>query len=302
MTQVYAFFCISRYSTVVEDAHPRLPAGRKSRIATYIAEAGQVTVADLARRFGVSVDTIRRDLDQLDAEGVLIRTHGGAMSTSAIPWHDTQLDDRTRLRPHEKDTIARLAVGLVDDGSVLLINGGTTTLALASHLSERRELIIATNSLVIPTSINPESCRDVYMIGGHIRLSGRVAIGPVSFSSSNGGGQVARVAIGPVSFSSSNGGGQVAVQADLALLGVGAVDAEGGFSTTNLAEAMMIAQMAQQSRKVAILADSSKFNSRLFATIGPLSLADYLITDAMPPAPLLTALHEHEVSVITPEH
>ncbi len=283
MTQVYAFFCISRYSTVVEDAHPRLPAGRKSRIATYIAEAGQVTVADLARRFGVSVDTIRRDLDQLDAEGVLIRTHGGAMSTSAIPWHDTQLDDRTRLRPHEKDTIARLAVGLVDDGSVLLINGGTTTLALASHLSERRELIIATNSLVIPTSINPESCRDVYMIGGHIRLSGRVAIGPVSFSS-------------------SNGGGQVAVQADLALLGVGAVDAEGGFSTTNLAEAMMIAQMAQQSRKVAILADSSKFNSRLFATIGPLSLADYLITDAMPPAPLLTALHEHEVSVITPEH
>lgn len=283
MTQVYAFFCISRYSTVVEDAHPRLPAGRKSRIATYIAEAGQVTVADLARRFGVSVDTIRRDLDQLDAEGVLIRTHGGAMSTSAIPWHDTQLDDRTRLRPHEKDTIARLAVGLVDDGSVLLINGGTTTLALASHLSERRELIIATNSLVIPTSINPESCRDVYMIGGHVRLSGRVAIGPVSFSS-------------------SNGGGQVAVQADLALLGVGAVDAEGGFSTTNLAEAMMIAQMAQQSRKVAILADSSKFNSRLFATIGPLSLADYLITDAMPPAPLLTALHEHEVSVITPEH
>ena len=282
MTQVYAFFCISRYSTVVEDAHPRLPAGRKSRIATYIAEAGQVTVADLARRFGVSVDTIRRDLDQLDAEGVLIRTHGGAMSTSAIPWHDTQLDDRTRLRPHEKDTIARLAVGLVDDGSVLLINGGTTTLALASHLSERRELIIATNSLVIPTSINPESCRDVYMIGGHVRLSGRVAIGPVSFSS-------------------SNGGGQVAVQADLALLGVGAVDAEGGFSTTNLAEAMMIAQMAQQSRKVAILADSSKFNSRLFATIGPLSLADYLITDAMPPAPLLTALHEHEINVITPE-
>lgn len=282
MMQVYAFFCISRYSTVVEDAHPRLPAGRKSRIATYIAEAGQVTVADLARRFGVSVDTIRRDLDQLDAEGVLIRTHGGAMSTSAIPWHDTQLDDRTRLRPHEKDTIARLAAGLVDDGSVLLINGGTTTLALASHLSERRELIIATNSLVIPTSINPESCRDVYMIGGHVRLSGRVAIGPVSFSS-------------------SNGGGQVAVQADLALLGVGAVDAEGGFSTTNLAEAMMIAQMARQSRKVAILADSSKFNSRLFATIGPLSLADYLITDAMPPAPLLTALHEHEVSVITPE-
>ncbi|WP_175956587.1 DeoR/GlpR family DNA-binding transcription regulator [Schaalia sp. Marseille-Q2122] len=267
----------------MEDAQPRLPAGRKSHIATYIAEVGQVTVADLARRFGVSVDTIRRDLDQLDAEGVLIRTHGGAMSTSAIPWHDTQLDDRTRLRPHEKDTIARLAAGLVDDGTVLLINGGTTTLALAPHLADRRELIIATNSLVIPTSINPDSCRDVYMIGGHVRLSGRVAIGPVSFSA-------------------PNGAGQVAVQADLALLGVGAVDAEGGFSTTNLAEAMMIAQMAQQSRKVAILADSSKFTSRLFATIGPLSLADYLVTDTLPPAPLLAALREHEVTVITPDN
>lgn len=264
----------------MDDAYHRLPAGRKSQIATYIAEVGQVTVADLARRFGVSVDTIRRDLDQLDAEGVLIRTHGGAMSTAAVPWHDTQLDERTRLRPQEKDTIARLAADLVDDGSVLFLNGGTTTLALTASLADHRELIIATNSLVIPTSINPDACRDMYILGGHVRLSGRVSIGPVAFPNLTGG--------------------WVDLRADLALLGVGAVDANGGFSTSNLAEAMTIAQMAEQSHKVAILADSSKFDRQLFAAIGPLSMADYLITDAPPPEPLLAALLEHEVTVITP--
>ena len=258
----------------------RLPAGRKADVAKYVAGHGQVTVAALAEHFAVSPDTIRRDLDQLDSEGVIIRTHGGAMSNSAIPWHDTGLEDRSRLQPDQKEQIGLTAARLVADGNVLFINGGTTTLALVRHLSSRRELIIATNSLRVPAEINAEACRDRYVIGGHVRVSGQVTVGPVVFAS-------------------SVSGVETDIRVDLALLGVGAVDA-GGISTSNLDEAAMLAQMASRARRVAILADSTKLDRRLFATIGTLEIADYLITSTVPKGALGKALADNSVKVLTP--
>lgn len=258
----------------------RLPAGRKADVAKYVAGHGQVTVAALAEHFTVSPDTIRRDLDQLDSEGVIIRTHGGAMSNSAIPWHDTGLEDRSRLQPDQKEQIGLTAARLVADGNVLFINGGTTTLALVRHLSSRRELIIATNSLRVPAEINAEACRDLYVIGGHVRVSGQVTVGPVVFAS-------------------SVSGVETDIRVDLALLGVGAVDA-GGISTSNLDEAAMLAQMASRARRVAILADSTKLDRRLFATIGTLEIADYLITSTVPKGALGKALADNSVKVLTP--
>ena len=262
-------------------APPRLPGGRKAEIAAYVNRAGQVTVSVLAEHFDVSPDTIRRDLDQLDTEGLLIRMHGGAMSNSAVPWHDTSLSDRARLRSAQKDLIGATAAGLVHDGHVLFINGGTTALALADHLSDKRELIIATNNLSLPAQINNETCRDMYVIGGRVRLSGQVTIGPVSFAS-------------------SISGVDNDVHVDLALIGVGAVDAD-GLSTSNLDEAAMLGQMAARARRVAILADSSKFDQRLFAAIGGLDVADYLVTNEEPRGQLGTALATHGVHVLTPD-
>ena len=259
----------------------RLPAGRKADVAKYVAGHGQVTVAALAEHFAVSPDTIRRDLDQLDSEGVIIRTHGGAMSNSAIPWHDTGLDDRSRLQPGQKEQIGLTAAQLVADGSVLFINGGTTTLALVRHLSSRRELIVVTNSLRVPAEISADACRDLYVIGGHVRLSGQVTVGPVVFAS-------------PVS------GVETDIRVDLALLGVGAIDA-GGISTSNLAEAAMLAQMASRARKVAVLADSTKLDRRLFATIGGLEIADYLVTSTAPTGALGKALAKSSVEVLAPD-
>lgn len=265
----------------MNDTAARLPAGRKAEVVSHVNRHGQVTVTALAEHFGVSADTIRRDLDQLDADGLLIRMHGGAMSTSAVPWHDTSLSDRARLQSTQKDQIGRLAADLVQDGNVLFINGGTTALALVHHLGDRRELIIATNNLSLPAEINTEACRDLYVFGGHVRVSGLVTIGPVSFASSISG--------------VDNG-----IHVDLALIGVGAVDAE-GLSTSNLDEAAMLGQMAVRARRVAILADSTKLGKRLFASIGPLSVADYLVTNEQPPADLAQALKAADVQVLTPD-
>lgn len=263
-----------------EDRQRRLPAGRKAQLAAYVAATGQVTVGALAERFGVSIDTIRRDLDQLSADGVLVRTYGGAVSQSTLSRVDRAVDVRLNMEEQEKEKIAGLAAALVQDGSIIMINGGTTTLALARNLRNHHDLTVATNNLLVPPALPPSAVRDVYLFGGAVRTLTLATVGPVSFRAA--------------------GGGELDISCDLALIGVGAVSAIAGFTTSNLAEAAMMREMISRATRVAILADSSKFNRRLFAQVSDLGAADYLITDCNPPQDILDALMDNEVELITP--
>jgi DeoR family glycerol-3-phosphate regulon repressor/DeoR family fructose operon transcriptional repressor len=263
-----------------DDRQRHLPAGRKAQLAAHVADAGQVTVGELAERFGVSIDTVRRDLDQLSADGVLVRTYGGAVSLSTISRTDRAVDQRLTIQEQEKEKIAALAAALVQDGSTIMINGGTTTLALARGLRQHRDLTVATNNLLVPGALPPSAIRDVYVFGGAVRSVTLATIGPVSFR--------------------ANGGAELDISCDLALIGVGAVSADAGYTTSNLAEAAMMQEMISRAARVAILADSSKFGRRLFAQVSELSAADYLITDEMPPADLRDALTASQVELITP--
>lgn len=266
----------------VDGAPRRLPAGRKADLAAYVAEAGQVTVAMLAERFGVSIDTIRRDLDQLDSEGALVRTHGGAVSITAIPRNDRGLDVRLRLQAEEKDVIGQLAAELVENGQVIMINAGTTALALARALHNHRDLTIATNNLVLPGELGPKVFRDLYVFGGAVRT-------------------ITQSTTGPVTFKLAAGGPDLDIRSDVALIGVGAVSAESGYSTSNLGDAGMMGDMIARAAKVVVMADSSKLDRRLFAQIADLGRADYLVTDARPSDELVAALDAAGVTLITPE-
>ncbi|MBZ4487721.1 DeoR/GlpR family DNA-binding transcription regulator [Microbacterium sp. cx-55] len=258
----------------------RLPAGRKADLAAYVRQFGRVTVADLAAHFGVSIDTIRRDLDQLDREGALVRTHGGAVSATEGPGRDRGLDVRLRMQVTEKDKIAKLAVELVKDGSVLMLNAGTTTLAVARALRNHRDLTIATNNLRVPSEISPTVFRDLYIFGGAVRTLTQATTGPVSL---------------PMSATSP----EVDIRCDIALVAVGAVD-ESGYSASNLGDASMMAEMVRRADRTAILADSTKLERRLFAQVAPLDGVDYLITDQEPPSGLAAALSAAGVTVLTP--
>lgn len=260
----------------------RLPAGRKAELAAYVAEVGEASVARLAERFEVSVDTIRRDLDALDADGHVIRTHGGAVSTTAAPKPEFAVDIRMRMQAGAKEAIGALAAGLVSDGMVLMMNAGTTTLAIARHLHDRRQLTVATNSLQLPAELPPEVVRDLYVFGGAVRFTAQETIGPVVF---------------PI----GEPGLEQRIQADLAFIGVGSVSEQDGYWTSNLAEAGMMRDMMDRSAKVAIVADATKFERRLFAQVGDLGAADYLITDAPPPRSMARALADAGVVVLTPD-
>jgi DeoR family fructose operon transcriptional repressor len=264
-----------------DDRQRHLPAGRKAQLAAYVAETGQVTVSELAERFGVSIDTVRRDLDQLAADGSLVRTYGGAVSLSTVSrTTDRAVDQRLTVQEHEKEKIAALAAALVEDGSTIMINGGTTTLALARNLGQHRDLTVATNNLLLPGALPPSAVRDIYVFGGAVRALTLATIGPVSFRATTGA--------------------DLDISCDLALVGVGAVSADAGYTTSNLAEAAMMQEMISRAARVAILADSSKFGRRLFAQVSELGAADYLITDTAPPPDLRDALAASGVELLTP--
>lgn len=263
-----------------ETPRRNLPAGRKAQLAAYVAEAGQVTVGALAQRYGVSIDTIRRDLDQLSADGVLVRTYGGAVSPSAAARPDRAVDVRLKIQEKEKEAIAALAASLVEDSSSIMINGGSTTLALARALRHHRDLTVATNNLLIGPAMSSSAIRDLYLFGGVVRPLTMATVGPVNLRTWNGG--------------------HLDVSCDLAFIGVGAVSAEAGYTTSNLGEAAMMREMMSRSTRVAILADSSKLDRRLFAQVAELDVATYLITDAPPSAELSAALSEAGVEVMVP--
>lgn len=276
-----ALTAVVRDNRAMSEAPRRLPAGRKAALASYIGELGQVTVAELAAHFGVSIDTVRRDLDQLHAEGLVVRTHGGAIAADEGPRPDQALGVRLRLQAEEKKLIGARAAGLVPNGAVIIVNSGTTALALARSLRHHRDLTIATNNLRLPAEVAPDSLRDLYLFGGSVRT-------------------VTQATTGPLSFQMTPGGREIDVMFDLAFIAVGAVSGD-GYSTSNLADAAMMAAMMQRANRVVILADSTKFNRRLFAQISGLGEADSLVTNTAPPLDLAEALRNAGVEILTPE-
>lgn len=256
-----------------------LPAGRKASLATYVTAAGQVTVPELVQHFGVSADTIRRDLDQLDEEGLVIRTHGGAMSPSAAPRVDTTMDVRLRLQTEAKERIGALAATLVDDNSVVMINAGTTALAVIRNLHGHRGVTIATNNLRIPSEAPEGALRSLYVFGGGVNLT-------------------AQATIGPIAFPTAPGADGLEIQCDLAIIVVGGVSITSGYSTSNLHEAAMMNEMLNRATRVAVLADSTKVGRRLFAQVAELGRADYFVTDAMPPEELVKEFEKQKVKLM----
>ena len=268
--------------TEPQAAARRLRAGRLAELAAYVGEVGEVTVADLADRFGVSMDTIRRDLDRLHADGVLVRTHGGAMGAGGQARPDRAFAERTRLQAETKEAMGRAAARLVTDHSAVVVGSGTTTLAIARHLDQHRGLIVVTNNLLLPGSLPAEAIRDVYLLGGAVRIEAQATVGAVVFGAGTGA--------------------ERSIRCDLALIGVGAVDAELGVSTSHVGEAQMMAEMMRISRRVAVLADSTKFDHVLFSQVAELSAIDYLVTDERPAGALARALDEAGVEVVLPQN
>ncbi len=257
-----------------------VPAQRRRQIVRYIAANGHATIADLAERFMVSQDTIRRDLDDLSRQGSVLRTYGGVVKAEQdANVHHLTFQARAQVNLAAKQAIGVAACRLVRDGSTLLVNGGTTVLEFARALYRLQGLTVVTNNLMLPQVLPTTSVQEVHVLAGQYD--------PTSL-----------VTIGPVQLPSPYGAEPHRLYADYAVIGVGGVATGAGFSGTDIRESSMIQAMMEQAATVIVLADSSKFARQALVTIADLGAADYVVTDARPDSAIATALAEASVSVV----
>ncbi len=250
-----------------------LPARRRFELIRLAKREGQLSIAQLSSQFGVSADTIRRDLDLLSIRGLVRRTHGGAVPADFLTQTECGPDQRTGVRTAEKTRIAKCAVALIKNGESLILNGGSTTRLFASELSGKRDLTVVTNALAVPPVLPRQAVRDIVLLGGEYRPESNTTVGSIAFC------------------------GAVPVNTDTAIVGVGGI-AQDGLYTSLLQDATMTGNMIAHARRTIVLADSTKFGRRLLGHIASLDKIDILVTDAAPPRELFRALLQLSVQVV----
>ncbi|MGI9524398.1 MAG: DeoR/GlpR family DNA-binding transcription regulator [Hyphomicrobiaceae bacterium] len=234
---------------------------RQADIVAIAKAEGRVTVDDLAERFAVTPQTIRRDLNGLCDSGVLNRYHGGAVPISGAA--NFAYDARRRLAPEAKQAIGRAAAHMVPDGSSLFINIGTTTEQVATALRGRKGLTIITNNLNVAHILQGYTEIEVVVAGGVLRHSD--------------GGIVGEAAVDFIR----------QFKVDYAIVGTSAIDRDGTLLDFDYREVKVAKAIMECARLSILVADAMKFERTAPVRIGHLSDLDIFVTDK----PLEPQLH-----------
>lgn len=250
-----------------------LRAERLAALLEALASHRSIDVAAVAAEFEVSSATVRRDLRTLHEQGLLVRTHGGAVPSDL----DLELPVRyrTSLRRAEKRRIALAAAALVPDSAVVGLTGGTTTTELARVLSDRNGFTIVTNALNIASELVLRSSIRLVVIGGSARHASYELVGPSAEL------MLARYHL------------------DVAFIGIDGITLAGGCTTHDEMEAQTDRAFLGRSRRVVVVADSSKLGHTAFAHICDVSEIDDLITDSEADPDQLNELADAGVRTIT---
>ena len=131
-------------------------------------------MAELSAQFGVSADTIRRDLDLLSVGGFVRRTHGGAVPADYLVQGGSSSAQRNGSRIAEKKRIAQCTSELIEDGESVILNGGSTTRLFAFELGGKKDLTVVTNSLGIAAALSRQTVRDIVVLGGDYRAESHI--------------------------------------------------------------------------------------------------------------------------------
>ncbi|WP_160115392.1 DeoR/GlpR family DNA-binding transcription regulator [Varibaculum vaginae] len=209
--------------------------GRRLLIEQALCEFGQVNLKELAQRFKVSDETIRRDLEILSDQGKVKRVYGGAVSVQKVP--ESQLAERMKINGEEKRKIARLALSHIPEGAfTVFLDSGSSTAYFAELLPDRADLLLVTNSAAIATAVAARTRRlKVHLIGGTVRESTLATVGALTV-------QAVR-----------------SLHPDLTFLGSNGFDPLDGYTTPDIEEAAVKRAMVQCSRRAVVLADAGKY-------------------------------------------
>lgn len=233
-----------------------LPAERLEKIKQIVQKQGAIRVTTLCQELNVSAVTIRNDLIELEKQGVLARSHGGAIMTGSSrlgyerPFHEQQEHFAA-----EKERIGRYAANLVTDGDIIILDVGTTTTQVARHLPAECHVTVVTNSLNIALELERFPKVTVLVIGGTLRPLQHSLVNPY-----------ATLLLSQV-------------HADKLFLGCNGISAQAGVTNANLQEAEVKQAMLKAAKQVIVVADGSKVGGVAAAHIANLTDIDLLVTD-----------------------
>jgi DeoR/GlpR family transcriptional regulator of sugar metabolism len=228
-----------------------LTSQRKDWMVDKLGREGRLVATDLAAELGVSEDTVRRDLNDLAAEGRLVRVHGGALPAS--PTHQP-LARRGVIQADAKLRLGRVAAGLIRKDQVVILDGGTTNLALVSQVPPDLRCTVVTHSPGIAAALEPFTGIEVVLFGGRIFRHSMVALGAATIA------------------------GYASLRADLCFLGVTGVHPETGLTTGDAEEAALKQVMLTAAADVVVLATPDKLGAVSPWSIAPLGQLAQLVT------------------------
>jgi DeoR/GlpR family transcriptional regulator of sugar metabolism len=248
-----------------------LAAHRKDLLLDRLQRDGRLVAKDLAAELGVTEDVIRRDLRDLAAAGMCHRVYGGALPASpAVADYGT----RGSVATDSKQRVATTAAQLVRAGSTVLLDGGTTALAVTRALPRDIQATIVTHSPTIAAALVDHPTIEVYVLGGRLFKHSAVTCGAAAVEAAQW------------------------VQADMFLLGVTGVHNTAGLTTGDADEAAMKRALAARAADTYVMASSEKIGAASPFTVLPLDSVSGIITDAAADHPVLQRLREQSIPII----
>ena len=244
---------------------------RLETILGWLSGNGSVNVADISQELGVSAATVRRDLDFLERQRLLARTHGGAVAQGVL--YELPLRYKGGRHKEEKLRIAREAATRVAAGHAVGLTGGTTTTEVARALVDHERLTLVTNALNIASEMALRPNLKLVVTGGVARSESYELIGPIAEASLAG------------------------LNLDIVFVGADGISLEAGLTTHNEVEARTNRALIERSRSIIVVADSSKIGLVAFARICEITAVGKLITDRAANPQTLSALADAGVKI-----
>ena len=248
-----------------------MPA-RHQRIIELVSESGYASIEEMARKFDVTPQTVRRDINSLSEQGLLKRIHGGAGLVSSV--RNITYQTRKTLFSKEKTIIAEFAVDFIPDNASMFINIGTTTEAVARALASKRKGIkVITNNLNVASMLGVNSDFEIIIAGGMVRSKDLGITGEAT-----------------VEFIRQ-------FKVDYGIIGVSGIDQDGSLLDFDYNEVRVAKTIIKNSRKTFLITDSSKFGRNAMVRLGHLSDIDAIFTDSNPPKEFRKAIREAGVEL-----
>lgn len=245
---------------------------RQLQILEIAKRSGRVEVEDLSQRHDVSVQTIRKDLNELCDQRLLSRVHGGAVISSGV--ENVGYDARRAIASAEKAAIGRAVADLIPDRASLFINIGTTTEAVAQALLRHSGLMVITNNINVATTLRPYPEIEVVIAGGVVRRSD--------------GGIVGEAAVDFIR----------QFRVDFAVIGVSAIDADGSLLDYDYREVRVAQEIIANARHVILASDATKFERSAPVRIGHLGQMHTFVTDRCPVPEIRRICRESSVRLV----